>query len=308
MYHATAGSGAAAAVAIQSSSTPHATPAPTTGKGQGWLAFGLGGVIAIMAVVALAVLGLAIFLLLRKPLEASEMQAAVATSTPVPTATPYPTYTPVPTEVPTETPVPTATLVPTATPYPTYTLVPTEVPSATPYPTYTPFPTDVPTATPYPTYTPYPTATSRPPPPSQPQQPTNTPVPTAVVLPPYSVTLGRNVTYEPWGRPLDPDGCNGPYDDESPMRRFTVEVILTNNSNGFIPDHWSPIFISAAGRALPTCIWYYNNTVVQPDEIINVTFATHTEVDDWVTALMFDEIGYTLTLCLSPSGQVVPCQ
>ena len=104
------------------------------------------------------------------------------------------------------------------------------------------------------------------------------------------------------------DDGNGPYDDESPMRRFTVEVILTNNSNRFIPDHWSPVFISAAGRPLPTCIWYYNNTVVQPDEMINVTFDTHTEADDWVSALMFDEIGYTLTLCLSPSGQVVSCQ
>jgi len=215
------------------------------------------------------------------------------TSTPIPSATPYPTYTPVPTDVP------------TATPYPTYTPVPTEVPTASPYPTYTPYPTWASTATPYPTYTPYPTATPRPP---SAQTPTDTPLPTATVLPPYSVTLGRNVTYEPWGRPLDPGGCKGPYDDESPVRRFTVEVILTNNSNRFIPDHWTPTFVSASGRPLPTCIWYYNNTAVQPDETINVTFATHLETDDWVSALVFDELGYGLAVCLNPSGQMASCQ
>jgi hypothetical protein len=270
---------------------------PSARGGQSWLAFGLGGVVAILVVVALLVVGLAAYLLLRKPSESQTLavQTATPTSTPVPSATPYPTYTSVPTDVP------------TATPYPTYTPVPTQAPTATPYPTYTPFPTPAPTATPYPTYTPYPTATLAPRS-TQPPPATDTPVPTATASPPYSVILGRNVMYEPWGRPRDSDGCNGPYDDESPVRRLTVEVILTNNSKQFIPDHWSPTFISASGRSLPTCIWYYNNTAVQPDEIIDVTFATHMETDDWVSALIFDELGYTLSICLNPAGQAVPCQ
>jgi len=87
-----------------------------------------------------------------------------------------------------------------------------------------------------------------------------------------------------------------------------VETILTNNSNRFIPDWWSPVFISAKGRALPTCVWYYNNTVVQPGETINVTFATHLEGDDWVTALVFDELNYTVSICLNGGGQQIPCQ
>ncbi len=299
MYDASAGSGMAplsAPVAVPAS-PPQAVA--TAGRSQGWLAFGLGGVMAVLAVVALAAAGLAAYLLIRKPPEDLGSQAVLPPSspTPIPTGTPYPTYTPVP------------TVVPTATPYPTYTPVPTEVPTATPYPTYTPFPTPAPTATPYPTYTPYPTATPMPrAPQSQPQQPTNTPIPAATALPAYTVTLGRNVTYEPWGRPMDPGGCKGPYDDESPVRRFTVEIILTNNSNRFIPDHWSPVFISASGRPIPTCIWYYNNTVVQPGEIINVTFATHLESNDWVSALLFEELGYPLTICLSPSGQMISCQ
>ena len=68
------------------------------------------------------------------------------------------------------------------------------------------------------------------------------------------------------------------------------------------------IFISARGWSLPTCIWYYNNTAVQPGEVINVTSATYLETDDWVSALVFDELNYTLSICLNTPGQAVPCQ
>jgi hypothetical protein len=292
MYDASAGAVQPSVPATAPSSPSKGAPA---GGGRTWLAFGMGGLVAVLGLVVLAAIGVVIFLLLREPAEPVEQQAALPTPTPtptsIPTATPYPTYTALPTEVP------------TATPYPTYTPVPTELPTATPYPTYTPVPTQPPTATPYPTYTLYPTATPQPP-----QQATNTPVPPGTTAPaPYSVIIGGNVVYEPWGRPVDPDGCNGPYDDESPVRRFTVEVILTNNSKQFIPDHWSPTFVSAKGRSLPTCIWYYNNTAVQPDEIINVTFATHLESDDWVSALLFNELNYPLSVCLNPGGQMMSC-
>ncbi len=294
-------SGQPAAVPVPSPSTSAAVPpsppgaAPAARGGQSWMAFGLGGMMTILVILALIVVGLAAYLLLRTPPGEGDLdtQAVLPTATLAPTSTLYPTYTSIPTEAP------------TATPYPTYTPYPTQAPTATPYPTYTPYPTQAPTATSYPTYTPYPTATPRSP---ATQRPSDTPVPTETKLPPYTVTLGRNVTYEPWGRPLHAGGCKGPYDDESPVRRFTVEVILTNNSKQFIPDHWDPDFISASGRSLPTCIWYYNNTAVQPGEVINVTFATHLETDDWVSALVFDELNYTLSICLNPSGQAVPCQ
>lgn len=269
---------------------PSPPPAPPAARsGRGWLAFGLGGLMAILGILALAAIGLAIYLFAGRQPQTPASQAALLTSTSVPTAT----------SIPTE--------LPTYTPYPTYTLVPTGVPTATPYPTYTPYPTSAPTATPYPTYTPYPSATSRP----RSPQPTNTAVPTVTSLPPYTVNIGRNVQYEPWGRPGDPNGCGGPYDDRSPVRRLTIEIILTNNSNRSIPDRWAPTFISAKGRPLPSCyhgLNYTYNTAVQPGETVNVTFATHMESDDWVSALVFDELNYTLTICFNPSGQVVPCQ
>lgn len=85
-------------------------------------------------------------------------------------------------------------------------------------------------------------------------------------------------------------------------------MILTNNSNRYIPDGWAPDFYSAKGQVPPTCIWYYDNTAVQPGEVIYVTFATHVESDDWVRAMVFDELGYQATVCFNAAAQVVSCQ
>jgi hypothetical protein len=307
MYDASARAAPAPAAARPPSlpiAVPPAAPAvpPAASHGRGWLAFGMGGLLAVLAVVALVIGGLALYLFLLKPPgppEPPELQVALPTPTPEPTATPYPTYTPVPTELPTQ------------TPYPTYTPFPTPMPTATPYPTYTPFPTAVPTATPYPTYTPYPTFTPRPAPPANP--PTATlPPPVTEAPPAYDIVLGRNVSYEPWGRPTDPGGCRGPYDDESPVRRFTVETILTNNSHEFVTFD-TPIFVSARGAPLPSCYWAYNPDdpqleVVRPGETKDVTFGTHMEAGDYVQALVFELPGGTISICLNGGGQQIPCR
>ena len=190
---------------------------------------------------------------------------------------------------------------PTYTPYPTYTPVPTDPPTYTPYPTYTPEPTKQPTYTPYPTNTPYPT--QKPPAP----QPTSAPPPTKQAQAPYTIAINK-IEPEPWGRPRSADGCNGPYNDRDPVKRFTIEVILTNNSNQWIPDGWAPTFYSAAGAVPPTCVWYYDNQAVQPGEVIYVTFATHVESNDWVSAMVFDELGYQHSTCFNAGGQVVGCR
>jgi hypothetical protein len=191
----------AAAPAAEPPSPPPAAPAARSG--QGWLAFGLGGLMAGLGVVALAVVRLAIYLFVGRQPQPPTSQAVLPTSTPVPTAAAIPTE------------------APTYTPYPTYTPIPTDVPTATPYPTYTPYPTDAPTAAPYPT------------------------------------------------------------------------------------------FISAKGRPLPSCyhgLNYTYNTAIQPGESTKVTFVTHLESDDWMTALVFDELNYMLTICFDPSRQVAPCR
>jgi hypothetical protein len=289
-----------AAAALPAVVPPAPVAVPPAQASRGWLLFGMGGLMAAIGLLAVVIVGVAIYLLLKPatPTSPTGSQAAVPMATAKPTDTPYPTYTPYPTPAP------------TATPYPTYTPYPTPAPTATPYPTYTPYPTPAPTATPYPTYTPYPT----PRPVVVVVQPTSAPTdapppPTATPQAPYTVTLGRNVIYEPWGRPTDPGGCKGPYDDKhGAIRRFTVEVILTNNSHSYTRDKWFPTFISASGRPLVPCIWYYNNTVVEPGESADVTFATHLEANDWVRAIVFDELDYTVTICLNGAAQQVPCQ
>ena len=283
-----------------------APPSRSVGTNWGVIAAVLGALVLILALVAAV---LAVFALRQgdSPAVVSSMQTDQSGAALVITATPSPTGTPSPTEPPTYTPYPTYTPVPTEpptyTPYPTYTPVPTDPPTYTPYPTYTPVPTEPPTFTPYPTYTPFPTQK---PLPTQPK-PTATPSPTSEPTPPYTIAISK-IEPEPWGRPRNPDGCNGPYNDRDPVRRFTIEVILTNNSNRYIPDGWFPTFHTAKGQVPPTCIWWYENTAVEPSETIYVTFATHVESDDWVRAMVFDELGYEVMTCFNAAAQVVACR
>jgi hypothetical protein len=161
-----------------------------------------------------------------------------------------------------------------------------------------------PTYTPYPTYTSYPT--KKPPAPQPPPNPTTTPVPTKPSSPPYSVDINK-IEPEPWGRPKNADGCNRPYDDRDPVQRFTIEVILTNHSDQWIPDGWAPEFFSADGRVPPVCVWDYGDTAVEPGEVTYLTFATHTELSDYVQAMVFYELGYEHRTCFNSAGRVVAC-
>lgn len=43
------------------------------------------------------------------------------------------------------------------------------------------------------------------------------------------------------------------------------------------------------------------------DEVIYVTFATHVGSDDWVRAMVFEELGSQVTVCFNAAAQVVAC-
>jgi hypothetical protein len=276
--------------------------AETASAGSGnWLTMGVIGALGVVIIILLLIAGGLLLYRGQTMLSASAVTftptpTILSTATEAPTYTPYPTYTTVPTEAS------------TATPYPTYTPVPTEPPTATPYPTYTPFPTEPPTATPYPTYTPAPAKVVVVQSTQPPATPTSPVPPTPTSAPLYTISLGNNVHYEPWGNPGDPEGCKGPYDDRIEVRRFYAQVLLTNNSTRFIGEEWGPTFISASGAGLPTCVFYYNNLVVEPGETIDVTYGTHLQVGDYVKTLVFDIQGYTEAVCLNPGGQQIPCQ
>jgi hypothetical protein len=104
-----------------------------------------------------------------------------------------------------------------------------------------------------------------------------------------------------------PDGCGPPYDDRIEVRRFTAEVILTNNSKQFIGEDWWPTMLSASGVGVPSCWFYYNNGVVEPGETTNVTYTTYLPKGDYVKAMVFPILGQTAVICLGPNGQEVTC-
>lgn len=268
-------------------------PPPQQNSGKIWL-IGAMLFVALIALVLAAVLG---FSLLNKPSSpTAESVAIVVTDTPVPTNTPYPTYTPYPTQAPTQ------------TPYPTYTPFPTKAPTQTPYPTYTPFPTQAPTQTPYPTYTPFPTkkpptATAR-----VIYAATATKKPTATTAPRlFSITLGNNVHYEPWGQPLDANGCSGPYNDYVQMKRFYLQVLLTNNSSATIDEDWYPRFTSANGADIPSCVYRYDNLIASPGETVDVTYVTYLQPNDYVTRASFWIFKDVETICFNSAGASITC-
>lgn len=144
--------------------------------------------------------------------------------------------------------------------------------------------------------------------------------------------LGRNVTYEYWGRPdYGIDDCAVDwYDDGDPVLRFTAEIILTNQSKYIIPSSWaSPqnvIFHTLSGAQRKACKHVYKDSHngsmdvtfddikrldtsyypgdLAPDGTVNVTFYTHIEEGDLITKMEFVEFG----LCFDPnSGDQIPC-
>jgi hypothetical protein len=87
------------------------------------------------------------------------------------------------------------------------------------------------------------------------------------------------------------------------VRRLTIQLLVTNNSVQPTQDMWFPEFYTATGAHPPSCIWYYNNTVVSPNETVDVTFATHVEVGDYVQTMRLDLLGHSVTITLDPSGK-----
>lgn len=241
-----------------------------------WLLMGMGGALAIVAIAAIV---LALTGGIGGTSDATpEVITAVVTQ-----AAALVMDTPQPTSPPDD----TAAATPSATPQPTYT----------PYPTNTPYPTQPPP----PTRAPAPTATTQPPQPPQPPQPT------ATSRPPFTIAINK-VEPEPWGRPTDPGGCKGPYNDRDPVKRFTIELIVTNHTNRTMESGWLPIFYTAQEKIPQTCIWVYDNMSIQPGETAYVTFVTHVESDDWVQVMALGDENYQVFICFNAAGQTVPCQ
>jgi hypothetical protein len=240
-----------------------------------------------------------------------------ATAVP-PTATPIPpTATPIP---PTATPIP-----PTATPVPPTVdvaaiktaaaatvlaqLAADQTATAAARPTNTPLPTATNTSQPTATPTPQPTARPTTPPPpatAAPAQPTAAPKPTQAAAGGFTINL-INIRYEQWGRPDPVKGCQA-FDDKNPVRKFNVDITVTNNSSRMIED-WYPGFWSNTGKLLRTCFYVYGGgfPAIPVGESRTVTFAAFCELNEAVVLMRMDILDQQVYRCFSPSGAIVAC-
>jgi hypothetical protein len=170
------------------------------------------------------------------------------------------------------------------------------------------------TPTSTPTKTPPPTAT-------RPPQPTNTPGPsptprppdTAVppTAPPSALSAGfTDMRYESWGRPQG--GC-GAFNDNDPVRKFNVNVTVTNN--GSAPTGlWGVVAYDSNGNRALACFYFYGDWSVAPGQSKSVTWAAFTDNGTYIrqfTVIVLDqqnnnEIG-RVTQCFGPNGELSGC-
>jgi LysM repeat protein len=155
------------------------------------------------------------------------------------------------------------------------------------------------------------------------QRPTPTPQPKPDAG--IYLRMGRNVGYEAWGTPeygLDDCFANW-YDDTHPAKRFTAEVLLTNQTKNDISPDWAAsenvIFYLASGAHRYACLYrqgsegqpynypelggHYPRTL-PPGGTVDVTYYTHMDKSDVVTKIEFKKFG----ICFDPnSGDRISC-
>lgn len=161
--------------------------------------------------------------------------------------------------------------------------------------TDTPEPT--PTSTPRPTNTPGPSPTPR---------PTNTPT-----RPPSSIAIAyTDMRYETWGRPVG--GCSQ-FNNDDPVRKFNVNVTITNNGTA-ATGFWGVDAYDSNGTPLITCFYFYGDWRAAPGESKSVTWAAFTNNDTYVRRFVtsiYDEeltnIVETFVQCFGPNGELTGC-
>jgi len=165
----------------------------------------------------------------------------------------------------------------------------TSTAAAIPTPTATSTPTSTPTSTATLTPTTKPTA-----------RPTNTPKP--------EITLELSgMRYETWGRPAR--GCAA-FDDNSQVRKFNLEVTLTNHTDKTI-DEWYPEFHSNGGGQLFTCFYVYSAEgfpSVPSGEQRTVTFASFCELNEYVKDMLVKVNNKDYRRCFTQEGTLVTCK
>jgi ketosteroid isomerase-like protein len=128
----------------------------------------------------------------------------------------------------------------------------------------------------------------------------------------YELKVGNQHRYEePWGWDRG-DPCKawetGDFDDTRPnYRGFNVELLLTNNSEGPVPDAWPINFTTAKGKSVQACYYGYAGSGPAPGATGSVTFFTVVEKGDYVEKITFSLNDQTVQLCLDGKGGWSSC-
>jgi len=137
--------------------------------------------------------------------------------------------------------------------------------------------------------------------------PTRPPVTRApTVAPTAAFTLDlRNMRYEQWGRPVR--GCLA-FDNSRPVRKFNLEITLTNNTGAAI-EEWFPDFYANNGSLLWTCWYFYGDgfPTVPPGESREVTFAAFCEPEEYVAEMKVKINDQEIRRCFGPEGALIAC-
>ncbi len=100
------------------------------------------------------------------------------------------------------------------------------------------------------------------------------------------------------------------FDNRSAVRKFNVEVIVTNNSAQNIDD-WDFVFYNnTGGPVIITCYYFYGAILpIHPGEARSVTFAAFLENDQYVgqMEMSFEPQHYTYRRCFTPEGVLKGC-
>jgi hypothetical protein len=131
--------------------------------------------------------------------------------------------------------------------------------------------------------------------------------PTPLVLRPALVPTLSNPHYERWGKPTNPDGCNDP-NNMNVVRRFTMQLVVTNNTGQTVSGDWGPHFYSNTGVELSRCYYDYAGVAtIPPGQTRNPTFVsfTNTETSDWVARVVFSALGGTWAWTLDRDGRIL---
>ncbi|MDW8395797.1 MAG: hypothetical protein RMM31_06120, partial [Anaerolineae bacterium] len=135
-------------------------------------------------------------------------------------------------------------------------------------------------------------------------EPVQTPRPTRTPRLKINLELSGVSGQERWGMPMNPDGCNPPYNDRQPVWRYKVTLTIRHTGGTAPLTDWS-VKLFNQGVPLHTCPLYGSYAPIQPGETRQVEIAAFLAADPAVQARVISNSGIW-RLCFQ-GNRGIPC-